>query len=608
MDRYVAMVWDANREDASASAKGLTHEFATRHPAWNCSLSRPGLVVYHARSRSRQPAVRLFSDDLGLVIGHVFEEHGAASAPDRFMAPEETRRVIRSRGRYLCERLWGQYVAIFVDPTNGYTSICRDPAGGLPCFMTEFRGVFILFASAVDLPQPVRLSLSVNWRHVAAYVLFVFLKVRQTGLNEVSEILPGESVQIQGSDTQRQFIWDARDEQSRTFTGDVREAGDAVRRRTVECVGAWASSYTNVLHDLSGGLDSAVVAACLCISKPPARIRCLHFCSERAEGNEVDYARLSANKSGLELIELALQSGSTGIRHAFDVPPLTNPSSYIVGRLSNDDAHVAIARKIGADASFSGQGGDQLFYQNATRMVAADFLRLHGLRSGLFSTLQDTARLTRDSFWLVLRSAIQYGLLKKRSSPYAELHGLRSLLTDDARDALKPEDFLHPWLLDSKDTPPGKMEQIASIVSFQSHYIPFGRIDHMDVIYPLFSQPLLELCLRIPTYVLTRGGIDRALERRAFCLDIPSEIVERQTKADITNYYSRILVRDLPFVRQVLLEGELARNGVVDRAQVEKQLSAERLVRGERIADVVACVGVEAWAQAWLRPAREAAA
>ena len=82
---------------------------------------------------------------------------------------------------------------------------------------------------------------------------------------------------------------------------------------------------------------------------------------------------------------------------------------------------------------------------------------------------------------------------------------------------------------------------------------------------PLFSQPLIELVMRIPTWLLTLGGWDRALARRAFQHDVPRRILTRRTKGGQEEHAKAIFVRDLDFARDLLLDGRLVQERMLDR-------------------------------------------
>jgi asparagine synthase (glutamine-hydrolysing) len=116
---------------------------------------------------------------------------------------------------------------------------------------------------------------------------------------------------------------------------------------------------------------------------------------------------------------------------------------------------------------------------------------------------------------------------------------------------------------------------------------------------PLTSQPLLELCLRIPTFILASGAEDRSLARRAFSQDVPANILARRSKGSIEAFIRQTILNNVRFVRGMLLDGVLVRENLLDRQRLEVALSG----RPERIAGAPACLfdflGIEAWARRW---------
>src|SRR5262249_6488610 len=89
----------------------------------------------------------------------------------------------------------------------------------------------------------------------------------------------------------------------------------------------------------------------------------------------------------------------------------------------------------------------------------------------------------------------------------------------------------------------------------------------------LFSQPIVELCLQIPTYVLTYGGWDRAAARDAFAADIPREIARRRSKGGQGRYTLDLMERNVDAVRDLLLNGRLVDEGLLSRPKLEEVLS-----------------------------------
>ena len=131
------------------------------------------------------------------------------------------------------------------------------------------------------------------------------------------------------------------------------------------------------------------------------------------------------------------------------------------------------------------------------------------------------------------------------------------------------------------------------------YYDPLGRWDDPERVEPLVSQPLIEVCLRIPTYVLINGGKDRAIARRAFASDLPREIVQRHAKGGMEEYAKQILMRNIGFVRDVLFEGELVKRRFLDRSKLEQALSDRPHKVGSAMAEIYTYLSIEAWLSVW---------
>ena len=102
---------------------------------------------------------------------------------------------------------------------------------------------------------------------------------------------------------------------------------------------------------------------------------------------------------------------------------------------------------------------------------------------------------------------------------------------------------------------------------------PLGTHAELDFINPLVCQPVIELCLRIPTYLHSARGIDRAVARAAFTADLPREIAGRIWKGAVDRHLQDMLVAHRPLLREVLLDGGLVKAGILDRKRLEGALS-----------------------------------
>lgn len=139
-------------------------------------------------------------------------------------------------------------------------------------------------------------------------------------------------------------------------------------------------------------------------------------------------------------------------------------------------------------------------------------------------------------------------------------------------------------------------------------YDPLATGDAPESVTPLISQPLVELCLRIPTYRLMEGGVDRGFVRRVFGELLPNEISQRTAKGTAYDSAKNLLMHNMGFVRELLLDGMLARQHLLDRRKLEQSLSRSGF-RGRGPATKILCyAAVELWLQSWARSEQRAAA
>ena len=110
---------------------------------------------------------------------------------------------------------------------------------------------------------------------------------------------------------------------------------------------------------------------------------------------------------------------------------------------------------------------------------------------------------------------------------------------------------------------------------------------------------MLELCLSVPSFELVRGGRDRALAREAFAPWLPASIVDRRSKGGLTSWYSRRVAASAPALREHLLDGVLARAGLLDGAAMEAALDPDDLIRSPDAVDLIGAAAVESWVRYW---------
>jgi len=180
------------------------------------------------------------------------------------------------------------------------------------------------------------------------------------------------------------------------------------------------------------------------------------------------------------------------------------------------------------------------------------------------------------------------------------------------RDLLEPsrwtERFVHPWLRATGRVPHGKLWQTFLLTVPQVFYDPFARADDPERVHPLMSQPLMELCLQIPTYTLIAGGWNRALARLAFAQDVPRPIICRRTKGQGADHSRMIIQANVRFLREFMLDGLLVRAGLLDRTALERVLSGSSPGSDPASGELEDHLGTEIWARRWTAKRAQAAA
>jgi asparagine synthase (glutamine-hydrolysing) len=257
---------------------------------------------------------------------------------------------------------------------------------------------------------------------------------------------------------------------------------------------------------------------------------------------------------------------------------------------ASESARRQLAAERGVQAIYSGQGGDHLLHRRQSPLVAAEYVQRYGLGRNSFPVLLATARMAEQPVLSVFATALRFGLLKPRYDPYAGLRPPPFVFT-----AKVHEQIHHPWVHSAQPLPAAKCQQIADLVDTQC----FSTVSctYADVVHPLISQPIIECCLRIPTYLLTHGGIERGLARAAFSNDLPSEIIDRTAKGDATAYYHQLILQNLGAIREWLLDGWLVQEQLLNRPSLEAALSENALIDGCAEPYILAAMMAEGWAR-----------
>ena len=153
----------------------------------------------------------------------------------------------------------------------------------------------------------------------------------------------------------------------------------------------------------------------------------------------------------------------------------------------------------------------------------------------------------------------------------------------------------HPWLLAPKGAETGTAAHIALIVAAQAWAEASDLPGLVRRASPLASQPVVEACLRIPSWWWFDDGRNRVIAREAYADRLPADIVQRRSKGSPDGYIAALYAANRATIRAMLLDGRLRGAGLLDAPQLERALDESALVRGTDYHRIMRVADVEAW-------------
>lgn len=449
----------------------------------------------------------------------------------------------------LTRRAWGQYV-LFCDCGRSHW-VVRDPSGAIPVYFAAAGGLH-LYASDADMlrlawPGPFRPDLDA----VRHWLRFPFLRTARTGAIGVTELLPGMAREAGSGDERLRAAWSPRpflapDCGILSFDEAVARVRDAVLRSVRQL----AEGQPGIVLQLSGGLDSSILAAALSLAG--IRFRAITFATRSADGDERRHAHRVARRFGVDLEEYCERDLDLSVRTASG--PLQRPPSPFLQALRS--AQIA---GTGPDALLvDGGGGDNLFCSINSAAPAIDAFRLCGA-AACIRTLRELAARHGCTVWAVAASAARRAL-RSEPMPWVEDDSFLAAPLPSSPDP-------HPWLQPFPRMLPGSADHLRMIAGIH-HFLPDPADGQPRCLHPLVNQPIVETCLRVRSWLWFEGGRDRAVARAAFRGILPDSILNRRGKGSLQSLFTTGFAASRAGLRGQLLSGRLAEEGIVDAAAI----------------------------------------
>lgn len=570
--QYIVLVDENSTEEVNNAQQSTLHSLGMecRH------------VLGAVRIFASKDTPTLLIPGCGMVIGHLFSRDGRPVAEHEIRTHHNNYAEFEE---YILESCWGEYILIYASGSNGQKlNILRDPSGGLPCIYSIQESSGFITSSITTAVSLGLYKKQIDWDYICHALTYTNLRTARTGLSEVSELLPGCSLRIHGSNSTARMAWSPW-----TFVGadqrhdDSLEAADSVRRAVASTVKAWAETDGDILLELSGGLDSSIVATCL--RGVNARVTSCTVVTPLLGENEQRYADQMASHLGIEnnILEARLE-------HAilkFPPPPDSVVPAIGIMHHAGNTALENAGDAYGVNTYFSGGGGDTIFCYMRGTAPAVDAFKERGFAAGITAIrnlselhqcpLTKAGRLTLGKFMKGARSPWQASTMFLNPSNAAAT--LQS----------------HPWFDTPAETLPGDMEKIFGLVASQSYRDGLPRAASRVVRLPLLSQPVVEACLRVPTWMWISEGKNRSVARAAFADALPNTILNRRSKGSYLSFFGTVYKRERTQMLEFLATGCLRSRGLLDMDAIEDFIGSDLPPRDSSFPRIFDLCMIENW-------------
>ncbi|MCC4252553.1 asparagine synthase C-terminal domain-containing protein [Sphingobium naphthae] len=540
-----------------------------------------GIRAYASRLETNRLA-----GDVGIVLGACEMKHVPASAFDGSAAAASQMTDILSAGT-APQQLWGSFICCYSH--QGQITTYRSPFSTLPAFWRRC-GSFIAVSDDARLLRKIVPSLSLDERHLIESMIADWQPSSQTSIAGLRSLKSGEALIVTPAEIICQQLWDPIQYAQASAISNPEEAVELLRRHVKRSISFEVRRPGRILLDYSGGLDSSLIASILADLAHPFTAINYHF--GQGIGDERNYALEAMDYLGGELIEQKLDPGQVELdRSAAASLPHPYRRAFVQGV---DRAALETGYKLGASRSLNGAGGDNVFAHLQSSAPLADALRHFG--PGIFSLR--VARDIADAADASVTHVVKQGMLKALGFSRRTVRRDFQFLSEEVRQVA----IAQPQGRGNKSVSRlghGKHEHLMMIRDAEFHLLGFDRGDALEMSFPLLAQPLIETCLRIPSWMWVRNGINRSLIREAFSKELPPSIQRRGSKGGHTDYQYAVFRHHRVKARELLMDGHLAGMAILDRAAIE--VAFRDMIRMEvgTVSRLMRLIDYEAWLSAW---------
>jgi len=519
-----------------------------------------------------------------LLIGKVFNKRNYGA-----ITIKELEREVEASNEHFVKKYWGNYISIKLHDET--VKILRDPVGQFPFFYMKLDSGECLFASEMEILIDIIKKPGFNWKYFSSYVIHGFITTEETAFDGIYELPHGcqMAYDFKTCITKTSVVWNPLD-----YIGGYRNtksAIDDIVNITSNVIEKWTAGFEVVSLDFSGGTDSTGILFLLNkILHRNQELKLINmFHPEVLSSDERKYAYEIAKGLGIDLIEFdhskSLPYDSDYSILSFKPNWPTSLLSYL--KINNDISFMLNGNKNKNIIYMSGHGGDHIFLCPPPITSLCDYLIEQGAK-GFNTKVNEIYEIFRKPLLPIISDMakgfiIYYLYSSYEPSAYAINAHKKAPWFNENVLLLEKQIRYHPFFYNEKTTKslPGKFGLIDAIYSglstIKSDIRDYGV---NPVFFPLFSQPLLELALSIPTYDTYRNGYNRYPFRKAISDTFKTNAVWRRDKGETSGISQRGLKKNEKRIFDLCLEGNMVKQGLLNKDKLYSGL--HEVINGQK--------------------------
>jgi asparagine synthase (glutamine-hydrolysing) len=509
----------------------------------------------------------------------------------RHLAPVELAALRHEAGAV--ELPWGRWAAAAVSPDGRELFLGRDPLGLGRIFYLIGGAGSVIFSTAVRFLAAVGdAALAPDWAYLTGRLQGSVLPPDRTSFAGVCQIKPGAVRTFTAGGITEHTVWNP----ARIAEEPVTEVDlESLSATFEQCVTAWLGEADRAWIELSGGLDSSAVL--WAAARSGRETIGVHSHDPRsAAGDELKYARAASEHVGTELRVVDIVPLESTLETFADLNELPefSVSQFLYPQMIRQYTDlIAPDRRV-----LNGIGGDQLF----CAMLPNNFELHDSFRHDKKNFLRQVLGTSR---WqgtpvvplLAAVAAAEFRLLRGRllEGVLPHVNAYEPVPWIDASSFDKLTEVRRRTELAGTRLPAGKISQILAITLGAAIPLEQTLFDAFTQISPMYSQPLVELTLRIRTTDLLAPHCDRVSFRTAMRTKLPDAIVDRVDKGETSNWHARTIANNAATIKELVGNGAAVAAGVVETEGAMAALRAASAGKTTDLRPLLELVAMELW-------------